>query len=338
MVSQAQSDTVNDGNAFGSLDTSTGPGLRVVVGAGGAVTGAAGSGGGGGAVGSRPCAILPAQPQTSGADTFGAFPPTLTDAEVAAGRTASLTDGGFYVRYCLETPGLWELVAVFQFQEGTPAPVTPVIAPEALAQLALAQIVVPKPRPATAPAIDVDTLVGIETWLWVDRAQWQPLTASAEAGGLRVTATVTPQRVTWDMGEGRGKEPVVCQGPGTPYRQDVRDKYQHTSCGYVYQWASFDHPAQDDPRAAGDDRYHASATITWSVAWSASNGAEGTLADLRSTAPFALRVDDVQAVVCYNTRLGDCHADAASLDRPERTGRRPWSESTARHGTLGRDT
>jgi hypothetical protein len=307
---QVVPDPRDGGQVAGVFDNDNGSGVTVVAGVSGSVPGNAGVAGDTSRA-SRPCAVLSARLLTSGADTLGTYPATLTGAEVAAARTSSLEDGGFYVRYCQRESGVWELVAVFQFQEGDSVPVEPVVAPEALAQLALARIVVPAPRPATAPAISADTLVGITTWLWVDPAQWRPLTASAAAGGLEVTATVTPTLVTWDMGEGRGTEPIVCRGPGTPYRPDIRDKYQRTNCGYVYQWASFDHPAQADPRDADDDRYHASATIAWSVSWSASNGASGTLADLSSTAPFALRVDEVQAVICYNTRLGDCRADDA---------------------------
>ena len=235
------------------------------------------------------------------------YPQALGDAEVAGLRTSSLADGSFYLRYCLLN-GVWTLVGVFQFRQGQPAVPEAAVDPVVLAQLALARIDLPKPRPSTAPAMTADTLVGITTWLWIDPDQWQPLQAQAEAGGLRVTATVTPASVTWDMGEGRDTAPVVCHGPGTPYRRDVTDGMQHTDCGYVYRWASFDHRA-DDTRALADDRYHASATIRWTVHWQASNGVDGNLADLESTTAFDLKVDEVQAVVCVGTRVGGCSAD-----------------------------
>ena len=60
--------------------------------------------------------------------------------------------------------------------------------------------------------------------------------------------------------------------------------------------------------AAADDRYHASATIRWAVHWRASNGEQNDLADLATTTAFALKVDEVQAVVCVGVPLGACHA------------------------------
>ena len=281
-------------------------GVEVVVGSRETVPGGAPTPASDGVSAALQCVIVAAQPRTSGPDTLPSYPQTLTASEVAGLRTSQLVDGSFYLRYCL-TEGVWTLVGVFQFREGQAAVPVAAVDPAALAQLAVARIDLPEPRPSTAPAMSVDTLVGITTWLWIDPAQWRPLQAEAQAGVLRVTATVTPVSVTWDMGEGRGTEPVVCRGPGTAYRRDVKDDVQRTTCGYVYRWASFDHGG-GDRRDVGDDRYHGSATIRWAVHWTASNGEENDLADLSTTTAFDLRVDEVQAVVCVGTPLGQCDA------------------------------
>jgi hypothetical protein len=302
-----QSDSTQQGNIHGGLDESgPDPGVQIVVGGPGTVPAAATTDRSGATPAHTQCAIVPAQPATSGADSLPRFPETLGADEVAGLRTLQLVDGSFYLRYCL-TEGVWTLVGVFQFRQGQAAVPVAAVDPAALAQLAVARIDLPAPRPSTAPAMSVDTLVGITTWLWIDPGQWRPLTAEAQAGLLRVTATVTPVSVTWDMGEGRGTEPVVCRGPGTAYRRDVKDDLQQTTCGYVYRWASFDHGG-GDRRDVGDDRYHGSATIRWAVHWTASNGEENDLADLSTTTAFDLRVDEVQAVVCVGTPLGQCDA------------------------------
>jgi hypothetical protein len=207
-----------------------------------------------------------------------------------------------FALYCQTQADLWTFSGVGPFQPTGGGP-----APAETAELALSQIVVPSPGIRTAPALELTGLVGIATWLWVEPSTWRPLSASASAGGLTVTATVTPTSVTWEMGEGRGTEPVVCDGPGTPYRLDVADALQRTDCSYTFQWASTDHRrGSDDGLADDDDLYHASATVTWSVRWAASNGESGALASITSTTSFDLRVGEVQAVVCYETDLSEC--------------------------------
>jgi hypothetical protein len=233
--------------------------------------------------------------------------PTFTDIDnAAAGGLAAYHqlqgERPRFALFCHTADNLWTFSGVGPFQQPGGGP-----APAETAELALSQIVVPAPGIRTAPALELTGLVGIATWLWVEPTTWRPLSASASAGGLTVTATVTPTSVTWDMGEGRGTEPVVCDGPGTPYRLDVADSLQRTDCSYTFQWASTDHRrASEDGLADDDDLFHASATVTWSVRWVASNGESGALASITSTTSFDLRVGEVQAVVCYETDLSEC--------------------------------
>ena len=221
--------------------------------------------------------------------------------------------GQTYARYCTDDGELWDFTGGFVFQPGnqtTPAvPAVPVVAPRVLAQQALANLHVPAPRIATAPPYRKDTLVGIDTWLWVDPTQWHELTATATVGALSVTATVKPVLVTWDMGEGHHTRPTICAYPGTVYNTHVADDLQHTHCAYVFQWASWDHRS-DLPGTDRDDLYHAAATIQWQVTWDATDGEFGSLANLTSTTAFDLHVEDLQAVVCENTPLGECHPRA----------------------------
>jgi hypothetical protein len=233
------------------------------------------------------------------------FPAQLTDAEVAVARVPSLTPGSFYARYCRTADGVWRLDRVFQFNPGPGAPdPAPVVPPEVVAELALAQIKPPRPIAQTAPAMGLSTLVGISTWMWVDPTQWHEISASAAIGPLGVTATVTPVTVTWDMGESHDKEPVVCHGAGKPYRLDVKDELQRTDCAYVFQWASTDHRHDDHV----GDWYHATATITWKVEWISTLGQTGSLADVHTTTPFDIRVKEIQPVVCFDTPVGQCDA------------------------------
>ena len=74
---------------------------------------------------------------------------------------------------------------------------------------------------------------------------------------------------------------VVCDGPGTVYDPSRPPADQATDCGHVYQ------------RRGG---HTASATITWTVGWSSSDGSGGSLADVSRTTQFPMTVIEHQAV------------------------------------------
>jgi hypothetical protein len=73
----------------------------------------------------------------------------------------------------------------------------------------------------------------------------------------------------------------------------------------VFQWASDDH-RHDTHGEDADDLYHARASIVWAVAWTATDGEAGALADMTTTSGFDLSVGEIQAVVCTDTALGQC--------------------------------
>jgi hypothetical protein len=131
------------------------------------------------------------------------------------------------------------------------------------------------------------------------------------AGGWWVWGKVTQaddnsQSAAWDLGEGHGKHPVTCRGPGKPYLFAVPDDQQQTGCSYVFQWASDDH-RHDTHGEDHDDVYHARASIVWAVTWTATSGETGALADMTTTAAFDLTIGEIQAVVCYDAPLGQCN-------------------------------
>ncbi|OXM59521.1 hypothetical protein, partial [Amycolatopsis vastitatis] len=84
--------------------------------------------------------------------------------------------------------------------------------PQQLAGQAAAQLRLPGPRITSSPA--GTQLVRLPTWLWLDRAMWQPHMATAAVPAVSVTATATPTSVSWDTGDGTT---VTCTGPGTPF-------------------------------------------------------------------------------------------------------------------------
>ena len=130
--------------------------------------------------------------------------------------------------------------------------VAPLAQPAALAQQALATMHLPAPRVGMSPPNTAE-VVNFQDWLWVDSSMWHPISATASVGPVAATATATPQRVVYDMGDG---SQVVCSGPGTPYNPAAAPGAQTTNCSYSYANSSAGQP---------NNMYTASATIYWHV-------------------------------------------------------------------------
>lgn len=164
----------------------------------------------------------------------------------------------------------------------TGQPVTPAL----LARQASRYLPLPVPAIHTNPSADRDQLVNLPTWLWVDPASWGRLIATAAVPGLSVTVVATPSTVTWRPGDGSVH---VCQGPGTAYDPARATPAQQPTCAYTYRRSSLAEPA---------GRYQMTATITWTVSWTASGaiGASGTLPPMARSAAMTLRVIEAQAL------------------------------------------
>jgi len=104
-------------------------------------------------------------------------------------------------------------------------------------------------------------LIGLPTWLWAKNPSgttWGPNTKSVSLNGVTVTATGTAKKILWTMGNGHT---VACDGPGTPYEGSFGTDPSPT-CNYRYP-----QPGE----------YDITATVSWSVAWSASTGESGVI-------------------------------------------------------------
>jgi hypothetical protein len=132
--------------------------------------------------------------------------------------------------------------------------------PAALAQQALSKLSLSIPAIQMAPPAGSDQLVNVSTWLWIDAAAWQQLSAAATAGPVTATATATPAEVVWQMGDGQS---VTCPGPGTPYNPS--DPNATTNCSYTWTQSSAGQPG---------GVYQVTATVYYRAAWTAT-GAPG---------------------------------------------------------------
>jgi hypothetical protein len=201
---------------------------------------------------------------------------------------SALVDDHVYYRACENGDG--ELV--FRGWTRWSAAEIQVLATE-LAYEASRELPLPHPHPALSPAIGADQLVGLSTWLWLEPGSWATLDATASVPGLSATATATPTRVRWDMGDGTV---VTCDGPGIAFDPARDDDAQSTDCRHTYQHVSAGEPSGS---------YTATVSIDWAIAWSATNGQGGALPGTSRGTSFPVPVAERQAVVCYGGR-DDC--------------------------------
>jgi hypothetical protein len=200
--------------------------------------------------------------------------------------------GLYYLVYCSDGSASLDWVARY--------PINPVGAvrrtPGVLAQRAVDQLPLPTPSVHHNPnRIDgrPETVVGIQTWWWLDRSSFRSITHTVRAGRVWARVTATPTSTYWNAGSPDAPN-VRCDGPGTPYDASRPANRQHTNCFTVYSRSSADQP-QTGP--SPNDRYFtASVTVTWRVTWVGGGGARGALPPIQRRITFPIAVSEVQTV------------------------------------------
>ena len=146
-----------------------------------------------------------------------------------------------------------------------------------------ATALVGKPDVAFSPPID-KMIVNFETWLGVTPRQ--PVTATATIPGLSATVTAEPTNIEWATGSRVAGDStnISCQPWGST-----------TSAAGGCAWTPA-YPSVAKVTGTTDLHYHGSVTIVWKVSWQATNGATGTLADLRTTTPIKMGVQEIQTI------------------------------------------
>lgn len=118
-----------------------------------------------------------------------------------------------------------------------------------------------------APSPPLPTYPNLETWIWVPRSQWEPLTLSVTAGSTTVHVEARPVRIDIDAGERDEMKyssasidsTFSCSGPGRPWDESLGDDAE-TSCGYTYRTTSSNNPS-------GSDHYELTAAIVYEASW-----------------------------------------------------------------------
>ncbi len=189
------------------------------------------------------------------------------------------TAGG--VRDALYRPPIW-------IPDGQAAGVAvPHPSPIQLAQTARNQLRLPSPQIETNPT--GEQLVGLPTWLWLERGEWTSVSATASVPGVSVTAVARPETVDWVMGDG---STVTCAGPGVPYKSagtaatSADPQSASPDCGHTYRTSSAGRSGSVFP---------VTAMVRWTVTWSGA-GENGVFPGLTTTSSAAFRVAESQAL------------------------------------------
>jgi hypothetical protein len=142
----------------------------------------------------------------------------------------------------------------------------PAISPLDLLKIAIGELSVPTLAAQTAPPIGKDGLVGLPEWFWVPRGQWHKVSITVTAGPVWADAVASPTSMTFAPGGGLSS--VSCAGPGAEFRKGKSAGSQHTNCSFTY-----DQPSAGQPGNA----YQAALVVTWTISWTGSGGAGGTI-------------------------------------------------------------
>jgi len=169
-------------------------------------------------------------------------------------------------------------------------PPPPPPSPAQVAQIAISQM---KLQPVGIGIVPENTpgkigIVGMPTWMWAKNpgeATTGPMTRSATAGPVTVTAMATLDRVVWNMGDGSS---VTCHGAGVPYSAGWGAQDSPT-CGHRYQ-----HTSEDQPGMA----YTVTATSYWNIVWAGGGGAG--VVPQQVAANTQIQVGEFQAIVTHS--------------------------------------
>ena len=191
----------------------------------------------------RRCWVEPADPQ-----------PAVDDP-----RWNGRTDGAIYACWLPRPPGVGGSFGVSYFwADSAPAQVNPgQLARDAVDSM---NLVPPTVGATPLPKATAVSLIGLPTWLWIEGADehsWGPITRTAAAGGVTVTATAKVAKVVWDMGDGNT---VTCTNKGTEWTP-AKGTGDSPTCGYRYN-------------SRGERTI--TATTYWEVDWSGA-GQSGTI-------------------------------------------------------------
>lgn len=179
--------------------------------------------------------------------------------------------GGFWYKTpggqeCLYQPNTTETaLCVNVVTPGTPAaPAAPPVDPTTLAASAAKQLALGAGQISASPSANVDGLTGVASWFWLTPAPGTDSVAVTR-GGEHVTVTAKESSVDWSFGD----NDTLDAGPGIPYQSGT---VPASAVTHAYQTRCLPGDQGHDPdvlASCGADGYTITATVTWSITYTA---------------------------------------------------------------------
>jgi hypothetical protein len=142
---------------------------------------------------------------------------------------------------------------------------------------------------ASSPADGVAAIVGVPVFVQV--TNWTGVVGAQECAGFCVTVRAEPS-LTFSPGE-TGASAIACSGSGTAYVQGGLPAETQAAtagaCSHMYLLRSGvnGRPAE----------WPGSVSVTWTITWTATTGASGTLPPVTRSTALPRSVEEVQTVV-----------------------------------------
>ena len=150
--------------------------------------------------------------------------------------------------------------------------------------LANARTQLTAPTPAINPDATAGGIVNLGMWLAIDDPG--TTTARAALAGVWAQVTANVEGIQFDLGNG---DTVDCDGLGTPIPDWALDSLDQGPCGYTYPQSSPD-----------DDPYQLTITTNYTITYTTSTGANGTLAPITRSITIDYDVDEIQTIGVSN--------------------------------------
>jgi len=150
--------------------------------------------------------------------------------------------------------------------------------------LANARTQLTAPTPAINPDATAGGIVNLGMWLAIDDPG--TTTARAALAGVWAQVTANVSDIEFDLGNG---DTINCDGLGTPIPDSALDSLDQGPCGYTYLQSSPD-----------DDPYQLIITTNYTISYTTSTGANGTLAPISRSVTIDYDVDEIQTIGVSN--------------------------------------
>ena len=164
--------------------------------------------------------------------------------------------------------------------------------PGALAETLRGRLIgqLPQPVVESSPPAGTASIIGVPVFVTV--VNWTGVVTQTEcAGGLCVTVTATPQ-LTFRPGE-PGAPTVQCSGSGTRFAPDAGTPEAQASSPGACTWTYTTRTGANGRPSA----WPGQASVSWSISWTATTGASGSLAAVTRSTDVPRPVAEVQTVI-----------------------------------------